>query len=106
MRHDNQADLFAKLSKQVHRDVEIEPDLEPLTGELFERKTVNTVDDARSDVRIRGFWGNKQNAFFDFWVYYPFSMSYIPKTSDTARTSRRASMESGSTELTVEASRR
>lgn len=33
-----------------------------------------------SDVRVRGFWGNRRNAFFDFRVFYPFATSHFPKT--------------------------
>ena len=40
-------------------------------------ETANTSSDARSDVRVRGFWGNKRNAFFDFRVFYPFASYYF-----------------------------
>ena len=35
------------------------------------------TDEARSDTRVRNFWGNKANAFFDFRVFYPFANSYV-----------------------------
>ena len=59
--------------KKVYRDVQIEPRLCELEGEEkgFEYKTSNTSEEARSDVRVRGFWGNRQDAFFDFRVFYP-----------------------------------
>ena len=34
------------------------------------------MDGARSDVRVRGFWGNQQNAFLEFRVYYSCAKSY------------------------------
>ena len=40
-------------------------------------KSASVRDDARSDVRVRVFWGNKRNAFFEFRVYYPFASSYL-----------------------------
>ena len=75
MRHDEPKEIFASFAKQVFRDVEVEPDLEPLTGEEMKYKSANVQDDARSDVRIRGFWGKTRNAFFDFRAYYAFASS-------------------------------
>ena len=34
-RHDDVGDLFASLLKDVCHDVEVEPHLQPLTGEVF-----------------------------------------------------------------------
>ena len=76
MRHDGPKLLFAGLAKEAFRDVEVEPKLQPLTGESFELKTTNIQDDARSDVRIRSFWRKVRNAFFDFKVSYPFASTY------------------------------
>ena len=49
------------------KDVEIEPPLQPVTEE---RLTASTLigDEARPDVRARGFWRNGQNAYFDIRV--------------------------------------
>ena len=80
MRHDTPNQTWAERCKEVFNDVEIEPVLEPLSGEQLEKKTANRDDDARSDTRVRGFWGNQQNAFFDFWIFYPYALSYAPKT--------------------------
>ena len=75
MRHDEENRLFAY--KEVFKDVEIEPPLTALDGEELDYKTSNIADDARSDTRVRDFWGNKANAFFDFRVFYPFAPSYV-----------------------------
>ena len=80
MRHDNVKRLFAYQAKQCFRDVELEPALQPLSGETFEYKTANTKPEARSDIRVRSFWTNMQNAFFDTKVIYPFASSYSSKT--------------------------
>ena len=36
--------------KEVHQDVELEPPLQPLSGETFRHLTANTEPDARADV--------------------------------------------------------
>jgi len=60
--------------------VEVEPHLQPLSGEKMRYNSANVKPEARSDVRIRGFWTRQQNAFFDFKVIYPFASSYLSKT--------------------------
>ena len=57
MRH-NIRDFEANLLKQVCNDVESESPLQLL----------DVGDEARPDVRARGFWRNGQNAFFDIVV--------------------------------------
>ena len=46
-------------------DVEIEPMLQPLTGEQMRLRTVITGDEARLYVKATGFWRRNQVAFFD-----------------------------------------
>ena len=36
----------------------------------------NTDPDARADIRVRGFWTDSRNAFFDTRVFYPHARSY------------------------------
>ena len=80
MRHDGPKNLFASLAKKICNDVEVEPYLEPLTGEVLRYKSANRSDEARSDVRIRGFWSNnRKDAFFEFRIFYPFAPSYDPR---------------------------
>ena len=66
-RHDNIRNLEAGLLKEVCRDVQIEPPLQPVGATTFAR-SVNVKDDARLDVRARGFWRDGQQAFFDIRV--------------------------------------
>ena len=40
--------------KEVYNDVELEPQLLPLTGETLRHRTANTDSDARADIRVRG----------------------------------------------------
>ena len=63
-RHDNVKKFDANLLRQVCNDVQIEPPLQPTTGFSF-RPSTNTSNDARLDIRARGFWRQGQNAFFD-----------------------------------------
>jgi hypothetical protein len=80
MRHDEVRDLFASEMKKVLRDVQTEPRLAPLTGESLYPRSSITTDEARSDIRARGFWCRQQNAFFDFRVFYPHASSYLHRS--------------------------
>jgi hypothetical protein len=78
MRHDEPKRLWARLAAEVgFRDVGVEPMLENLTGEEMRHLSARTEDECRSDVRVRGFWREQQNAFFEFRVFYPFASSYL-----------------------------
>ena len=76
MRHNDPTTFLAQCMKEVHQDVELEPPLQPLNGETFRHLTANTDPDARADIRVRGFWTNSRNAFFDTRVFYPHARSY------------------------------
>ena len=81
MRHTDQQMNWAHACEEAgFRDVEVEPLLIPLEGEQMDHKTAKTEADARSDVRVRGFYGNRQNAFFGFRVFYSFASSYVSET--------------------------
>ena len=56
--------------------VEPEPALQKLTGEGFKYKSANKEDDARSDLKVTGFWRNMRQAYFDVKVVSPFARSY------------------------------
>jgi len=60
---------------EVCKDVRIEPALQPLSGENFERPT-NTNDEARCDVSARNFWQRGQVAFLDVRVFNPTAARY------------------------------
>ena len=38
--------------------------------------SANQREDARSDVRVRGYWSKGRDAFFEFRVSYPFATTY------------------------------
>ena len=75
-RHNGVRDLFAKLLSAVAHEVQIEPQLQPLTGESLQRNA-NTDIEARLDVAARGFWQEHEMAFFDIRVFNPFAKSYL-----------------------------
>ena len=79
MRHNDPTDFLASCMKEVYNDVEVEPKLQPLTGESLRHRTANIVHDARADIRVRGFWTQGSNAFFDTRVFYPYARSYRSK---------------------------
>ena len=54
IRHDTIRDFEANLLNKVCNDVETEPKLQPINN-----------DEARLDIRARGFWRRGQSAFFD-----------------------------------------
>ena len=60
--HNNIRDYEANLLAKIHTDVEIEPPIQLIEGEI-----VNGIagDNARPDVRARDVWRDGQNAFFD-----------------------------------------
>ena len=67
-RHNEIRDLLASAVAEVCPDVETEPRLACLNGEVVNGLT---EDGARVDIRARGFWTRQQNAFFDVRVTHP-----------------------------------
>ena len=76
MRHNDVRDITADLLKLACNDVEIEPELTPLTGENFKLKTTNTSDEARVDVSARGFWTKGKKLYGDVKIFNPLAKSY------------------------------
>ena len=64
-RHNSIRNFEAQLLKQVCNDVQIEPPLQPVPDNITFNRSAITTDEARLDVRARGFWRYGQNAFFD-----------------------------------------
>jgi len=76
MRHNDIRDFEANLLAKVCNDVEIEPGLQPVTGEELARGAI-VGDESRLDIRARGFWRKGQKAFFDIRVTNPNSDSLM-----------------------------
>ena len=64
LRHNRLRNITASLLMEVRHDIRIEPTLQKLTGEQFEQKAVDTLDEARLDVAARGFWATGHIGFF------------------------------------------
>ena len=79
IRHNNVRDLTANLLNEVCNDVNIEPQLLPVTGERFNNRTANVSNEARVDIKSRGFWVRGQQAFFDVRVFDPNAKRYLHK---------------------------
>ena len=73
-------DLTAKILSEARYDTEIEPKLVPLKGEDLSNRTANRSNEARLDVRARGFWERGQQAFFDLRVFDPNACRYLNKS--------------------------
>ena len=64
------------LLNEICNDVQIEPQLQSLSGENFDAKTANKHEDARLDISARGFWCSGQKALFDVSVFNPIASRY------------------------------
>ena len=74
IRHNDVCDLTAKLFSEICHGVQIEPHLQPLTGEILRYKSAVHADDARVDIRAAGFWGCRHHhSFFDVRVFNVFA---------------------------------
>ena len=62
IRHNEVRDLTASLLTEVCHNVATEPSLQPITSETFSLASANTSNDARLDVKARGFWSRGQGA--------------------------------------------
>jgi len=76
IQHNEVRDVFAQVFRDAGHTVETEPQLQPLSGEGFDFKSANKEDDARSDIKVTGFWREMRQAFFDVKVVSPFARSY------------------------------
>ena len=54
MRHGEIRDITASMLNEICKDVEIEPRLQPVTGEQMHYKTATSGDEARLDIKARG----------------------------------------------------
>ena len=62
MEHNNLTDFEADILSKIVNDVETEPELQPVTGEIIEGLSGN---DSRPDIRARTLWRVGQNACSD-----------------------------------------
>ena len=74
-RHNELRDLEANRLSTVCSDVEVESVLQDITEERLSRGS-NRAQDARLDIRARGFWDPQSSVFFDVRVCHPNAESY------------------------------
>ncbi len=84
IRHNEVRDFLAQMISQVQNDVETEPHLQPLDGEQLSLRSALVGDQARPDIRARGFYRAGQHAFFDVKVINPNSNSYLDVSTKKA----------------------
>ena len=77
LQHNELTNIIALMLKTICNDVTTEPPLQPLTGELLRGGSAIVGDEARLDVRARGFWQTGQNAFFDIRVFNPLAKRHV-----------------------------
>ena len=63
MCYDDPFDFLVSCMKEIHNEVEVEPKLQPLTGDSFQHSTTNIDPDARADIWVRGS-GPRQERIF------------------------------------------
>ena len=93
IQHNEVRDTIAQCMNDAgHTTVELEPQLQ----EAFISRSANTQDEARSDIKCCGFWGNRlRQAYFDVKVVSPFARSNSAQDpAQLFKTAERQSMES------------
>jgi len=76
IRHNEIRDLTANLLAEVGHEIQVEPHLQPITGEEFPLASSNVNDGARLDISVNGFWGgNCERTFLDVKVFNPYAPS-------------------------------
>ena len=82
--------MTANLWSQVYSNVQIEPHLQPLSGETLSHRTSNSDDQARLDISAKGFWNTSHElAFFDVRVLFPWLRVTLISHSPLASVSMR-----------------
>jgi len=79
-RHNEIRRITADFLKEVCIDVEEEPLLQEITGEVFKSKTAKIEKDARLDVAARGLWTRGQKVFCDVRVFNPLAKCHRTKS--------------------------
>ena len=68
--------MFANLMDDVCHDVQIEPKLQSLDGEIVSSNSTATDDDAQLDIKANGLWGSRFNrTSFDLKIFNPHAKS-------------------------------
>ena len=69
-------ELIGHIAGYLYCDVEIEPNLLPMTGETLHH-SAKQQPDARLDISVRGFWQREERAFADVKIFNPFAPTHL-----------------------------
>ena len=74
LHHNHIRDVTASLLSEVSTNVTLEPELQPLSGEMFSGHSANRENGARVDIAADGFWGpGRERTFLDIRVFNPYA---------------------------------
>ena len=74
--HNHLRNITTTLLKEVCKDIQVEPKLQELIGEILNPSTI-TGNEARLDICARDFWQAGQMAFFNVRVFNPTPQRYV-----------------------------
>ena len=83
IRHKEVGDFTAELLSKCCKDVSTEPVLQQPTDETLPPSTIRLYE-AHVDVAGRGFWVNRQVAYFDVKVFNSTAKVYLTQSLNTA----------------------
>ena len=76
LRHNEIRDLTANVLSEVCHNVNVEPALQPLTGEVLSGASAIKDDAARLDIAADGFWGDhRERVYCDVRIFNPLAPS-------------------------------
>ena len=84
LRHNKLHNLTGNMLREACRNVEVEPLLQPLTGEKLRYQTSIKEDNARLDLNALGFWRRGEKAFFDIRVFDLVTQSHFNQNLQAA----------------------
>ena len=76
IRHKQVRNITATLLNEICNNVQIEPQLQSLSGDYFDAKTANKHEDEQLDFSVREFWCSGQKSLFDVRVFNPIALRY------------------------------
>ena len=98
IRHNEVRDLFAAMLTKVCHDIETEPFLQPLSGEILPQRCNTREDEARLDNSACGFWEEDSKKCFltsEFLILMPLYINLMPLAlaTKTKKKKRRGNMK-------------
>ena len=77
-RHNEIRDFAADCLREVRPDVEVEPQLQPLTTQSLALRSARVAEGDRPDIRAKGLWTNMwHDTIVDVRVLHPDCTSYL-----------------------------